>query len=93
MLKDIALPFLIPLLSQFRQGDQSSISVRELSCACSSCLSGDYVSCKRIDQFKDVIDMITFKKHVFQVGGKKKRKAATDEDKKTDDLNYDEIEE
>ena len=74
-------------------GDQSSISVRELSCACSSCLSGDYVSCKRIDQFKDVIDMITFKKHVFQVGGKKKRKAATDEDEKTDDLNDDEIEE
>ena len=47
--------------------DQSSISFREFSCACSSFLSGDYISCNIKDQFKDVIDMITFKKHVFQV--------------------------
>ena len=74
--------------------DHSSILYREFCCVCPSCFSGDSSSCNRKNQFKDVIDMITFKKHVFQVEGKRKKKLVTGaEDDSSTDLNEDEIQE
>ena len=52
-------------------GDKSLINYRNISCACTNCLRGEFASCRK-NQFKDVSEIITLKKHVFSTTGKRK---------------------
>ena len=61
-------------------GNNKSIQYRNILCACTPCLRGDYRKCEYLDQFKNYLKPITMTTHTFSISKKKQKDTVDDED-------------
>ena len=65
-------------------GKSKSVQYRNISCACTPCLRGNYRKFECLDHFKNYLKPITMTSHTFSISKEKQKDAVDDEDELID---------